>query len=202
MPLKDVPTIHAVTDPAILARPDFVRHAAALLRALGPSAAIHLRGHGVPARRLLTIAEALVPLQDETGGWVIVNDRLDVALAAQARGVQLGQRALPLADVRRIAPIVPTGVSVHGETEARAALGADWWLVGHVFDSPSHPGVTGRGIGLLTALASFHVPMIAIGGITPQRAADVRAAGAHGVAAIRGIWSASDPARAATEYLS
>ena len=199
MPLKDVPTVHAVTDPAILARPDFVRQAAALLRALGPAAAIHLRGHSVPARQLLTIAGALVPLQAETGGWVIIND---VALAAHARGVQLGQRALPLADVRRVAPLVPTGVSVHSEAEARAAREADWWLVGHLFDSPSHPGVTGRGVGLLTTLASFHVPMIAIGGMTPQRAADAREAGAHGVAAIRGIWSADDPARAATEYLS
>ncbi len=202
MPLKDVPTIHAVTDHAVLGDPDFPKRAADVLRALGPAGAIHLRGHGVAGRALLAIAEALIPVQQETGGWLVLNDRLDVALAAGARGVQLGRRSLLNTDVRRVAPGLALGVAVHADTEARQATDADWWLVGHIFDTPSHPGVAGRGTRLLGALRPHQVPMIAIGGITPGNAAEAREAGAHGVAAIRGIWLASDPARAANEYLS
>jgi len=201
MPLQHIPTVHAVTDAAVLAHPDFPERAAAVLRALGSAGALHLRGHGIDARRLHRIAEALITVQAESGGWLLLNDRLDIALAVGARGAQLGQRALRLTDARRIAPALALGASVHSPAEAQDAALADWWLVGHIFDTPSHPGVAAQGTELLRTLRPTGVPLIAIGGITPHNAPEARAAGAHGVAAIRGIWAAKDPARAATEYL-
>jgi thiamine-phosphate pyrophosphorylase len=201
LPLKDVPTVHAVTDPAILARPGFANAAAEVLHALGPNGAIHLRGHGVPAAALWQLAQAIRPAQEASGGWLVVNDRLDVALAVGAQGAQLGQRALLLRDARRAAPSLRLGVSVHSLAQAQEAAGADWWLAGHLFATDSHPGQPPLGLSLLHQLAPLGVPIIAIGGITPARAAAARAAGAYGVAAIRGIWEAEDPARAATEYL-
>jgi thiazole tautomerase (transcriptional regulator TenI) len=201
LPLKDVPTVHAVTDPASLASPGFAIKAAEVLHALGPNGAVHLRGHGIPGAELWRLALALVPAQQASGGWLIVNDRLDVARAAGARGGQLGQHALLLRDAQLAAPQLRLGVSVHSAPEAQAAADADWWLAGHIYPTASHPGAAPRGTALLHELAPLGVPVIAIGGITPANAHEARAAGAHGVAAISGIWGATDPARAATEYL-
>jgi thiamine-phosphate pyrophosphorylase len=132
-----------------------------------------------------------------------VNDRVDVAAAAGAHGVQLTSRSLPPADARAVGPN-RIGASVHSLDEAIAAVaaGADWVVAGHLFATPSHPGAPGRGIGLLRAIAAVVPRVIAIGGLTPARAALVAAAGGAGVAAIRGIWDAPDPGGAAADYLS
>jgi thiazole tautomerase (transcriptional regulator TenI) len=201
MPLIDVPTVHAVTDADRLLDPGFPASATAVLEALGPRGAVHLRGHPVPGGRLLATARQLAPVAAASGAWLVVNDRLDVALTAGIPALQLGRHSLPLADARRLAPGRRIGVSVHDPASADAAQGADWLLVGHVFATASHPGEPGRGLDWLRALCAVGPPVVAIGGITPANAAAVRAAGAHGVAALRGIWDATEPARAATEYL-
>lgn len=202
MPL---PIVHAVTTPDLLLGADFARRAAAVMAALGRRGAVQLRGAEVPARRLLAVALELAPLQAETGCWLVVNDRLDVARAAAARGVQLTSRSMTVADARRVAPGLPIGASIHSVEEARIAAdaGADWLVAGHVFQTESHPGEEERGMPFLAAVcAASPVPVIAIGGITPADVPALRAAGSHGVAVIRGIWGASDPERAATDYLS
>ena len=95
------------------------------------------------------------------------------------------------------------GRSVHGRTRRgpRPTRAPTFSLAGTIFTSASHPGVAAKGPGFIAELASVGAPVIAIGGITPERAGEVQAAGAWGVAAIRSIWDASDPARAVLAML-
>ena len=79
--------------------------------------------------------------------------------------------------------------------------GADFLVVGNVYETLSHPGRSAGGLELVRSTAELGVPVIAIGGITPARVAEVRAAGAYGVASIRGLWHAHDPAAAALAML-
>ena len=161
---------------------------------------LHLRDHAARAADLLLRGRHL---RERFGGRVelVVNDRLDVALALGADGAQLTQRSLPVADARRIAGGMPLGASVHSVEEAEAARGADWLLVGTVFPSPTHPGGATIGADGVRAIAESGIaPVVAIGGIGPENVAAVRAAGARGVAVISAILSAKDP-RAAAERL-
>jgi thiamine-phosphate diphosphorylase len=92
---------------------------------------------------------------------------------------------------------------VHSLAEAAeaSAEGADFLMVGTVYPTETHPGVTAGGLDLVEAAAGLGRPVIAIGGITPERAPEVRRAGAYGVAVIRAAWHADDPARAALALL-
>ena len=202
MPLIDVPTVHAVTDDEILTDPRFKMRAVAVFRTLGAAGAVHLRARSIPASHLYTLAAALAPLQDITGCRLVINDRVDIALAVGAWGAQLTGRSLALGDARRIAPLLALGVSVHTLAEARDAArkGAGWVLAGNVFETPSHPGNEGRGEAFVRELAASGSKVIAIGGIAASQAPSLRAAGAHGIAAIRGIWHRADPAAEASAY--
>ncbi|HUF29842.1 MAG TPA: thiamine phosphate synthase [Gemmatimonadaceae bacterium] len=205
VPSERVPVVHAVTDDLILTRPTFAERALDVMQALGARGAVHLRARIIPSRRLLSLAEALRLAQQETGCWLIINDRIDLALAVGARGVQLTSRSIRVADGRRIAPNMKLGASVHTVDQAHHADrdGADWLVAGHVFDTSSHAGVPGRGVPFLRAVcAASSLPVLAIGGVTPALTTEVRRTGAHGVAVIRGIWSARDAERAARDYLS
>ena len=149
---------------------------------------IHLRDHGATARDLYArgfLFRSLAPL--------IVNDRVDVALALGAFGVQLGERSLRPDAVRRIAPGLRLGRSVHGPGEPEPV---DWLLLGTIYPSSSHPGRAGAGPGLIARMAGG-APIVAIGGITPENAAQVMRAGAHGVAVISAILDAPSPREAA-----
>jgi thiamine-phosphate pyrophosphorylase len=132
---------------------------------------------------------------------VVVNDRLDVALAAKAAGVHLPAAGLPVKDVRRVAgPRFLVGRSVHSLAEARAAwkAGADYVVAGPVFPTPSKAAFgEPLGPGALQAIAAaVHIPVWAIGGITPENAAELKGLHLAGVAAIRSIASAPDPEEA------
>ena len=203
MPLIDVPTIHAVTDPQILADPGFMSQAEAVFRALGTTGAVHLRAPGISASRLYSMAVYLLKLAEATGCRLVVNDRSDVARAAGAWGLQLGQRSLSPEDARAAAPGAAIGVSVHSLVEAAAGkmASADWLVAGHVFETPSHSGTPPRGIDFIRNLSGLGVPIIAIGGVLPSDVRSLREAGAHGIAAIRGIWGSPDPGAAARAYL-
>lgn len=199
------PALHAVTNDAILARPNFFGLAVRVMCALGSKGAIQLRTRWLPAARLYELAAALVEAERSTGCWVIVNDRVDIALASGAHGAQLTSHSLTVAQARTIAPDLPLGASVHSVDEAVAAAraGATWLVAGHVYATPSHPGQPGRGVELVSAItAATAVPCIAIGGIRPEHVGPLRAAGAHGVAVIRGIWESNDAERAAFDYVS
>jgi thiamine-phosphate pyrophosphorylase len=133
---------------------------------------------------------------------LIINDRLDIALAVGAAGVQLGQEDLPATVARRLAPTLLVGISTHTLTQARAAVaaGADYIGFGPVFPTTSKlrpdPEVGLAGLG--EAVRAVDVPVVAIGGITPERAPAVMAAGAAAVAAIECVVRARDVRAAAT----
>ncbi len=199
------PALHAVTNDAIISRPDFFGLSVRVMCALGSKGAIQLRTRWLPAARLYDLAVAIAEAERSTGCRVIVNDRLDVALASGAYGAQLTSHSLTISQARIAAPKLPLGASVHSVDEAVAAAraGADWVVAGHVYSTLSHPGQPGRGVELVRAItAATTVPCIAIGGIRPNHVPALRAAGAHGVAVIRGIWDASDAERAAFDYVS
>lgn len=128
---------------------------------------------------------------------LIVNERADVALAAGAHGIQLGEDALPVSAARKtVGRGILIGRSVHSETSAiRAeADGADFLVVGAMFASRSHPGEVPAGPDLMRRISgSSRLPLIGIGGITPENAPQVIEAGASGVAVITNILAASDP---------
>lgn len=136
---------------------------------------------------------------------LVINDRLDVALAVGADGVQLGRCGLPPALARRaVGDGLLLGRSVHSAREAReaAAEGADYLVVGTIFETPSHPQVKPAGLRLLReARAEADAPLIAIGGITEANARGCLRAGASGVAAISAILCSEDPRAAAAGLL-
>ncbi|MFD1773153.1 thiamine phosphate synthase [Paenibacillus rhizophilus] len=134
---------------------------------------------------------------------IVVNDRLDVALASGAGGVQLAGHSLPPAAARPLAPELRIGRSVHSAAEAAAAAddGADYCLYGHVYATASKPGLPGRGLsGLAETVRACPVPVIAIGGIEPGNAGQVIRSGAAGIAVLSGICGAADPVAAAKAY--
>jgi thiamine-phosphate diphosphorylase len=157
--------------------------------------AVHVRDHGVAAVDLLERARRIQAVVGSRA-MLVVNDRLDVALAVGAGACQLGGRSLPVAEARRIAPSLLLGASIHSLGEAE--LAADFFLLGTIFASRSHPGVAGAGVGLIErVVAATDRPVIAIGGIDVASARACRAAGAHGVAVISAIAGAADPRAAA-----
>ncbi|MFI5256259.1 MAG: thiamine phosphate synthase [Gemmatimonadales bacterium] len=200
-----MPVVHAVTSDEIVARADFIDVACGVMRAMGPRGALHLRGGRLTGARMQALAEALAAAQTITGAWLIVNDRVDVALAVGARGAQLTSRSLLPVDARHAAPVLAIGASVHSVPEGleSAKGGADWLVAGHVFAATKEPGEDGRGMAFVERLvAATAVPLIAIGGVLPKHCRVLRMAGVHGVAVIRGIWDAPNAERAASDYLS
>jgi thiamine-phosphate pyrophosphorylase len=132
---------------------------------------------------------------------LLVNDRADVALAVGADGVHLPEHTLPLQKLRDyVGDACIVGRSVHSvEAAVRAEReGADYVQVGAVYETRSHPGQTPAGLELVRAVAeAVRVPIVAVGGITPERVAEVIEAGADGIAVIGAILDADDPQAAA-----
>ncbi len=134
---------------------------------------------------------------------LVINDRVDVALAAGAAGVQLAWHSLPLSAARAAAPAQRLGKSVHSAQEAEEAgrQGADFCLFGHVFPSICKPGQQERGLTQLAdAVRMCGIPLIAIGGITPANTGLVIRQGAAGIAVMSGICSVKDPLAAVRAY--
>jgi thiamine-phosphate pyrophosphorylase len=194
-----IPLLHAVTDDAVVARAGFLERAGEVLAAGGAHVALHLRAPAASGRALHGLATRLAALAAGTGSLLLVNDRVDVALAAGARGVQLGRRSLSVADARTLVGRgMLIGASVHdgGGGREAAETGADFLLAGAVYPTATHPGHPGAGLRLIESVSVLGVPVVAIGGVTPERAGELRRAGAAGMAAIRGVWDAPSPADA------
>ena len=188
-----------VTD-QVAAGAEFERRALAMQDRCGSQLALHLRLRGIPVRRRLELAEALEEGAVETDGWLVVNRRLDIALAVGAHAVQLGRGALPIPAVRDVAgDSLLIGASVHDlpTADRRRLEGADYLVAGPVYETTSHPGERPAGLELIERLSPMDLPVVAIGGITPERVPEVCAAGAAGVAVIGAVWRASDPVEAA-----
>jgi thiamine-phosphate diphosphorylase len=179
-----------------LARPrSVVEVVEAALRAGAP--AIQLRNKGEPARALLEVGRTLRRLTREAGALLLVNDRIDVALALEADGVHLGPDDVPVAAARRIVPDdFLIGRSADDREVAAQAVrdGADYIGCGTVYatstklDAGSVIGID----GLRRVARAVPVPVLGIGGITAERAPDVLATGARGVAVVGAIMAAAD----------
>jgi thiamine-phosphate pyrophosphorylase len=191
-----LPRLHAITDERIARRADLADLALALATAGGADFAFHARGRGLSG---LEHYELALRLGISAPQRLFVNDRLDIALATSAAGVQLGRESLAVADARRLNAEWWIGRSVHdlAEAEAACAAGADYLLLGPVFPTATHPTRPPLGCRTLAAAVRLGRPVVAIGGVTPQRVGEVRDAGAWGVAAIRALWDADQPAEAA-----
>lgn len=192
-----------MTDARVLALPDLGIRAAAIASA-GPAVALHARDRSAGGAALARAALRLQALARPPEAALVVNARPDLAAAIGAQGVQLGTGDLAPADARRLLPRGWIGRSVHDPAEAAAAVeeGADFLLVGSVYPTASHPGQAAAGLDLVRAAAALGRPVVAIGGMDPERAARVRDAGAYGVAAIGALWDAADPAAAAAALLA
>jgi thiamine-phosphate diphosphorylase len=190
-----LPRLHAVTDERTARRPDLDRIATDLAAAAS-DLAFHARGRALTGLEHYDLA---VRLSAHPPVRLFVNDRLDVALAARAAGVHLRGDSLPVGEARRLRGDWWIGRSVHSLDEARAAHadGADYLVVGPMYATRTHPGSTPLAMDTLHAIAGLGLPVVAIGGVTPERVAELRRAGAYGVAAIRALWEAPDPGDAA-----
>lgn len=196
--MRPLPRLFAVTTDAICRAADFGVRAAAVA-ALGPAAALVVRAPGGTTAQLAAFAERVTALARPPEAAVVVHARPDLARAVGAQGVQLRREDLAPRDARLVLSSGWIGVSVHSRAEAESAIaeGADYLVAGNVFETSSHPGRPARGVAWLAELCSLGVPVVAIGGITAERAPEVKLAGAWGVAAITALWDAPDSAAAA-----
>lgn len=156
---------------------------------------IQVREPDLEAGELKTVVDDIVGVSRGTATRVVVNDRLDVALACGADGVHLRSDSIPAADARRMAPSsFFVGRSVHTADEAIEAGAVDYLIAGTVFPTASKPaGRQPIGLeGLRAIVAAACAPVLAIGGVTADRLADIAASGAAGVAAI-GLFTGGAP---------
>ena len=173
----------------------------------GGARAFQLREKDLPPRDLYPLALGMRQLTQAYGARLLINDRLDVALAVDADGVHLTTTSLPASVARRLlGPDRLLGVSTHNLAEAQAAAeeGADFVVFGPVFFTPSKASY-GQPIGLdalRTVRTALGLPILAIGGIKKANLAQVIAAGADGIAVISAVISADDPAAATQDLLA
>ena len=225
-PAVALPVLHAVTNDEIVGRPNFIERARAVMRAMGRRGALQLRAARMaqekPAR-FVELGLTLVEEQERTGAWLVINDRVDVALIVCARGVQLTRHSLDVPDAMQVllakggsgdSPACAVGASVHSLEEGIAArlAGAAWGVASDVLAAPTKERDNGGAISqsrdeagpvFLEQLVRYSgIPIVTIGGVTPNHVAALRRAGAYGVAAIRGIWDVEDSERAVLDYLS
>ena len=198
--MKFDPTLYLVTDRA-LARgrdlADVVRAAVA-----GGVTCVQVREKDCSNREFLDVARRVQAVLRGTGVPLLINDRLDIALAVGAEGVHLGQQDLTLADARRLGPAAwIIGISAESVEDARRAdaEGADYIGVSPVFATPTKTDTaTPLGLeGLRQIRAVTRLPLVAIGGINLGNAREVIRAGADGLAVVSAIVSADDPRAAA-----
>jgi thiamine-phosphate pyrophosphorylase len=199
-----VPCLDLVTDRWATARRPLVEVVAAALTGIAGSGlppgdvAVQLREKDLEARALLELARPLRDITAAAGVSLYVNDRIDVALAVEADGVHLGGTSLSPAEARALGPALAVAVSAHGLAEVRAAAAAATFAVfGPLRETPSKraygPPV---GVAALAEAARVGLPLLAIGGVDAVDVPEVVAAGARGIACVRPVMSATDPAAA------
>jgi len=157
---------------------------------------VQIREKDLDTPELINLAQQLIPVIKQHHGKVLLNDRVDLALALNADGVHLRSDSLPLPLVRRILGNEKLiGISTHSVEEVQYAEneGADFVVLGPIFETPSKQ-IYGHPLGLHTmetACRVSHLPIFAIGGITPKTVHPVMSSGAYGIAVISSILQAS-----------
>jgi thiamine-phosphate pyrophosphorylase len=171
----------------------------------GGARVLQLRMKRATPAAMLAVVDELRPLCKRREAILIVNDRLDVALAAGAHGVHLGQEDLPLAAARKLVASSPAaaggfiiGVSTHNVAQAKAAQGADYIGFGPCFatETKENPDPV-VGLELLAEVCRLGTPVVAIGGITLDKVGEVARAGAAAAALISAVNAAPDVVAAA-----
>lgn len=168
------------------------------------AALLQLRVKSGSSGDFLMLASRVVLDAQVFGATVIVNDRADIARMANAGGVHVGQEDLTPADVRAVAGATVVGLSTHDSQQITEGLvaGADYLAVGPIFGTATKDtGYDARGLGLVQSAAGRGKPIVAIGGITLERAPAVVAAGAASVAVITDLLVGGDPETRARDYL-
>ena len=195
--------LHLVTDRTVCA--DVSLEEAVSQAVEGGVEVVHLREKNLASGELYHLAARL---RKVTLGkaLLIINDRIDIALAISADGVHLPANALPVYVAKKLgADRLLVGRSAHSVEEAKEAeeQEADYIILGTIYKTASHPGRKPAGPGLVRkARAAVELPIYAIGGINASNAAEVMTAGANGVAVIRAILAAEDRKAAARELAS
>ncbi len=201
--LRGVGRLHVLIGATPQAR--FGREELARLAIAGGADTIQFRDKHASNREQIRIACALVEICRRAGVALIVNDRIDVALAADAAGVHLGQEDFPIGLARRLlgpGRIIGASAATAGEAEEAMWAGADYIGCGAIYATASKADAGAPiGPGALREISGrLEIPVIAIGGIGPAQVPEVMAAGAHGVAVIQAVALAADP-QAATASL-
>lgn len=172
--------------------------------AAGGATCFQLREPDLPARQLLARAQEFRRLCRELGAVCIINDRADLAAAVDADGLHVGQEDLPLPAARRVlGPQCIVGVSTHTRSEAEAAIAdaPDYLAVGPMFATALKPQYGVAGLDHLRFVrARTSLPIVAIGGITPDNVANVISAGADAVAVCTALIGAADPGAVARRF--
>lgn len=163
--------------------------------------AVQLRERDLDGRALAELGRSLRAATAAAGVRLFINDRIDVALAVGADGVHLGGTSLAPAEARAIAPTLAVAVSMHGVADVRAfqkgGAGAAFAVFGPIRDTPSKRAYgPPLGFGALAEAARLDLPLLALGGLDAPDVPEVLAAGARGVACIRPVMAAIDPAAA------
>ncbi|MGB8476396.1 MAG: thiamine phosphate synthase [Candidatus Acidiferrum sp.] len=198
-----LPRLYVILDAALITSPE--RECAASLAEAGVRL-LQYRNKSAAARRYLESCRELAEILGPFGGTFFVNDRPDVAFLAGANGVHVGQDDLGVEQARGVVgPDKLVGVSTHNlqQFEQAAASSADYIAVGPIFNTSTKANpdpVVGLDF-LRKVRALTHKPIVAIGGITLERATAAIEAGADSVAVISGILSATDPAESARQYI-
>lgn len=168
--------------------------------------AVQLREKDLPGRELFRLASLLRRLTREYGAMLLINDRVDVAVAVGADGVHLGVLSLPPGEARRLlGPSAVIGCSTHNAEELLDAEtgGADFVTFGPVYPTPSKAAY-GPPVGipaLAAACRAARIPVFALGGVGPGNVEETLRTGCFGVATISGIVAAPDPRAAAAELM-
>ena len=169
--------------------------------------AIQLRAADLDTIEVYRLGEQLLALTRRAGAALLINDRVDVAMALGADGVHLTRKSLPPQEARALLGSDRlVGISCHGLADVQEAVagGADFVVLGPIYATPSKapygPPLTPDLVRQARAICPL--PLLAIGGIQPRRVPEVLAAGADGVAAISAILAAPDPGAATREMLT
>ncbi len=196
--------LYAILDRSLARGHDLYELLEAVL--VGGCRLVQLREKTMPLAELFPLAGRLARRCREAGALFVVNDRADLALAADAGGLHVGQDDLPAHEARRLLrPGMVLGVSTHDEQQVRQAVadGADYVALGSIFPTGSKAGFQLVGPDLIRRVRPMvPVPLVGIGGITADNAPQVLAAGADAVAVISAICSAPDPKATTLRFLA
>jgi thiamine-phosphate pyrophosphorylase len=207
VPLPSLPPLYPIVDEGAANLAGYTVPALAQAFLEGGARFLQIRSKLAPSGRFVEQAIDVAARAHPWGALVVVNDRFDVALAADLRAVHVGQDDVPVPMVRRfLGPEGIIGLSTHTREQIDAALyePIDYLAVGPIFATGTKdPGYDPVGLDLVAyAAGKTELPIVAIGGITLERAARVLAAGARSVAVIGDLLRTGDPAGRVREYLA